>query len=303
MDLADSAGAADPRAARVVESLACTVRGCGAGLALRARALVCPAGHAFDVARRGWVNLLQPQDRRSLAAGDSAQSLAARARLWRSGRLEGLLAGLCAAADRALEAAREGSRPALALDVGCGLGDVLAAVAAPRGAAPELAGLGLDLARAAVDGAARDHPELAFAVANADRRLPLRDASCDLALSVAAPKNPLELARVLRPGARLLLGVPGPEDLIELRAELGGEARREDRAAAALERFAGPFELCGRERLSARSRLDRAGIADVLAASYRGARHAQAGRRAELAEAEVTFELELLTLALRPHRP
>jgi len=51
--------------------LACSVRGCGLPLTRRDRALVCSAGHAFDIARSGYINLLQPQDRRSLVAGDS----------------------------------------------------------------------------------------------------------------------------------------------------------------------------------------------------------------------------------------
>ena len=50
------------------------------------RAFVCPAGHSFDLARSGYVNLLQPQDRRSTEAGDSQSSLShARAALEQAG--------------------------------------------------------------------------------------------------------------------------------------------------------------------------------------------------------------------------
>ena len=44
--------------------LACSVRGCGRPLEKNDRALVCARGHSYDIARSGYVNLLQPQDRR-----------------------------------------------------------------------------------------------------------------------------------------------------------------------------------------------------------------------------------------------
>ena len=41
--------------------LACTVRDCGLPLEKREREYVCEYGHTFDIARSGYVNLLQPQ--------------------------------------------------------------------------------------------------------------------------------------------------------------------------------------------------------------------------------------------------
>ena len=65
--------------------LACTVRGCDRPLAREERRLICAAGHAFDVARHGYVSLLQPQDRRSRVPGDAPEAVAARARLLEAG--------------------------------------------------------------------------------------------------------------------------------------------------------------------------------------------------------------------------
>src|SRR3989442_1409083 len=61
--------------------LVCPVRGCHMALAREDRRLLCPRGHSFDVARSGYVNLLQPQERRSKQAGDSKAVVAARRRL------------------------------------------------------------------------------------------------------------------------------------------------------------------------------------------------------------------------------
>ena len=67
--------------ARAHTALACTVRGCAEPLKVDANRLVCAHGHAFDLARTGYANLLQPQDRKSVDAGDSRDAVAARRRL------------------------------------------------------------------------------------------------------------------------------------------------------------------------------------------------------------------------------
>src|SRR5258708_39512196 len=65
----------------MVVTLLCTVRDCRAPIARETNRLVCPRGHSFDVARSGYINLLQPQDRRSKNPGDTAAAVAARRRL------------------------------------------------------------------------------------------------------------------------------------------------------------------------------------------------------------------------------
>src|SRR5262245_36791661 len=61
--------------------LICTVRQCRLPCVREGRCVVCGNGHSFDVARSGYINLLQPQDRRSRHPGDTALALAARRRL------------------------------------------------------------------------------------------------------------------------------------------------------------------------------------------------------------------------------
>ena len=61
--------------------LLCPVRGCHMALVREERRLLCPRGHSFDVARSGYINLLQPQQRRSKQPGDTAAAVAGRRRL------------------------------------------------------------------------------------------------------------------------------------------------------------------------------------------------------------------------------
>lgn len=276
---------------RDLHALSCPVRGCALPLDRRERALDCAAGHSFDVARSGYVNLLQPQDRRSLEAGDSKAAVEARA------RLEAVGVGAQIVARVAEIVGAFGLRErGIVLDVGCGTGRALATVAR----ASAFDGIGLDLSVHAVELAAKRHRELFFAVANADRRLPLLDGSIDLVLSLAGPKNPAEFRRVLSRTGTCVLAIPGAEDLIELRAAVQGEPRLVERASGALEPFLGSFELVTREVLRERRRCERALLLDLLASTYRGARASEAPRVAALDGLELTMSVELLVLSARP---
>ena len=61
--------------------LLCPVRGCHLSLVRDMRRVVCPRKHSFDIARSGYINLLQPQERRARNPGDTAETIAARRRL------------------------------------------------------------------------------------------------------------------------------------------------------------------------------------------------------------------------------
>ena len=102
----------------------------------------------------------------------------------------------------------------VALDVGSGPGSVTAALA--RAAAPDGFALGVDISEPMLARAVRSHagPHTGFLRADA-QQLPLRDETVDAAVSIAVlqlipdPAAALrEIARVLRPGARLALMVP-----------------------------------------------------------------------------------------------
>ena len=277
-------------------TLLCSVRGCGEPLAPSGRALACPRGHGFDLARSGYLNLLQPQDRRSRAPGDSRDAALARRRLFAAGHLAPLLTALVeTVADLALL-----PRPAI-LDVGCGEGTILATLG--RGL-PGAELHGVDISAPAIDLAARAYPQATWIVANADRALPYGDGGFDLALSITSRQRPRELRRLLAPGGALLVAVPGADDLRELREILASPApdpeRRARRLLARWEKTAATFapELALAAHLGVRwtVALDAGGIEDLLASTYRGARHAERRRLAGVERLAVTMSRDLLTL-------
>jgi 23S rRNA (guanine745-N1)-methyltransferase len=257
-------------------TLLCPVRGCGEPLAAEERHVRCARGHSFDVARSGYLNLLQPQDRRSANPGDNRAAAEARRRLYEAGHGAALLAEL----DQQL-AAVELPAPPTVLDIGCGEGSLLAALTARR----PLAAYGVDISAPAVELAARRFPSLRWIVANADRRLPFEARSFDVVLVISARPNRDELARVLAPGGRLIVATPAPDDLVELRAALLGEGEQRDRLERTVETLAPEFEVEARAPARHVATLDAAGVRDALAATYRGARHSQQARLAEVAAA------------------
>jgi 23S rRNA (guanine745-N1)-methyltransferase len=255
--------------------LLCPVRDCHMALEREQRRLLCPRGHSFDIARSGYINLLQPQERRSKSPGDTTAAAAARRRLHDRGVTEPLLH---AVAD--MLAASSGDS---VLDAGCGDGFYLGSLARMTGFDAH----GVDISTPAVDAAARRYPECEWVVANADRSLPYSDSSFSMVLSITARMNSDEFRRVLRPGGRLLVALPAPDDMVELR----GTGR--DRVARTVQAFEQNFTLVDRRRATTAADLDSAGLQDVLLSIYRPM------RSRPLEAMRVTFSLDLLLFAIR----
>jgi 23S rRNA (guanine745-N1)-methyltransferase len=173
------------------------------------RRWACPAGHSFDVAREGYVNLLIAGQRRSRAPGDSQEMVSARRRFLASGAYD----PLSVAVARTVAA----EQPGVVLDVGCGEGRHTRVLAAPLV-------LGIDVARTAVAAAARADSVSWYAVASASD-LPLADAAVDVAVNVFGPVFGEELARVVGPGGAVVMAHPGPAHLPALRALIYPDAR------------------------------------------------------------------------------
>jgi 23S rRNA (guanine745-N1)-methyltransferase len=179
---------------------------------------------------------------------------------------------------RAIAGAASATRQNVVLDAGCGDGFYLGELQRESGFDAH----GVDISIPAVDAAARRYPACEWVVANADRVVPYADGAFSLVLSITARMNPGEFRRVLRPGGRLLVAVPAPDDLIELR----GAGR--DRVARTLSEFSHGFSLVGKFRAATSADLDASAVRDILTSIYRPMQP----KAAE--SARVTFSLDLL---------
>jgi 23S rRNA (guanine745-N1)-methyltransferase len=202
---------------------------CGEGLARAAGSVACRNGHAFDVARHGYLSLL-PGDAR-LGSADTAEMVAAREAFLAAGHFEPLAEALGEESERALAGLDGGC----VVDLGAGTGWYLARV---LDRLPGRPGLALDLSKHALRRAARAHPRIGAVACDAWRGLPVRDGVAALVLSIFAPRDGAEIARVLRPGGALLVVTPTQRHLSELVSALGlltVDERKEERLGAKLD--------------------------------------------------------------------
>ncbi|WP_019630428.1 putative RNA methyltransferase [Actinomadura atramentaria] len=248
--------------ADIVDALRCPV--CAEPLAPRDRALACAAGHAFDVARQGYANLLPGGARPGTA--DTPEMVRARDAFLGAGHFAPLTGALAASVG---DAAR-------VLDAGAGTGHHLAAVLA---AGRARAGIALDLSKHAARRAARAHPRIGAIVADLWRDLPVRDAAVDAVINVFAPRNAAEYRRVLAPGGALHTVTPSARHLGPLIPELGlltVDERKEERTD---ETLGGHFLLASRTPVETTADLARDEIA-ALVGMGPSARHVPAGELA-----------------------
>jgi 23S rRNA (guanine745-N1)-methyltransferase len=272
--------------AAVTRFLACPH--CGGPVERADRVLRCAAGHAFDLARQGYVTLLPPG--RAAPAGDSGPMIAARERFLAAGHFADLARLVATATAVAVDRVHSGCL----LEVGAGTGYHLAAA---LDLVPDRVGLALDSAKPAARRAARAHPRAGAVVCDAWRQLPVRAGAAAAVLDVFAPRNGAEMRRVLAPGGALVVVTPTAGHLAELVDAVGlltVDRQKPERLAATLDPF---FRRTERHQHDWPLRLDRDGVRDLIEMGP-SARHLSGpgltARLAELAEpVAVTASVQL----------
>ena len=262
---------------------------CETALAWNEKECRCANGHSFDLAKEGYVNLLLSHQRRSSHPGDDDKMIQARRRFFDSGVFDPLT-------NLILNSSFITHRSSLSLlDCGCGEGHFLGALSESR----DGQFFGVDVSKEAIRCAARRYKKAKWIVANGMRKLPFADHSLDAILSVLAPRNPEEFARILKPDGALFLGVPGPNHLIELRSRLAANAGDfEEKADEAAAKCAPHFKEIHRDILSYQQTLKTAQLADLIQMTpifWCSSPEAKAEVQ-QLSELTVTVSFVLLTL-------
>lgn len=228
---------------------------CGQGLTLAGRAVHCARGHAFDLAKQSYLSLLSAPLKFS---GDSAEMVAARQGFLDAGHFDALLDGVAEIGARQLA----GRAAPMVAELGAGTGHYLARV---LDSAPQASGIAVDASKPAARRAARAHPRAASVLTDAWAALPIGDATVDLVMSIFAPRNAPESARMLKPGGAVLVLTPGPRHLAELVGALGlvqVDERKADRLEATMGEH---FEAVETVRIETEMMLSHGDIANVIA--------------------------------------
>jgi len=198
--------------------------------------LRCGAGHAFDFARQGYVNLVPGG--KLIHTADDADMVAARARYHDKDHNRGLADRVAEltldriraqmadeAADASTETASGDSAHYYVVDVGAGTGYYAGAVAEAAEADPTLSGrvsiLAFDISKYALRRAAKAHPNVVAMGVDTWDGLPLADRSVDVLYCVFAPRNAQEFKRVLKPNGRLIVVRPTQDHMVEIRDQAG----------------------------------------------------------------------------------
>lgn len=174
----------------------------------------CPAGHCFDIARQGYINLLPVQNKRSKDPGDSKEMVLARQAFLSAGYYQPIAD---AVSDLVNASAPEDNTVSI-LDAGCGEGYYLRELKRIQltNLVSRMHLTGLDISKWAVMAAARQDKSADWIVGS-NANLPLLTASQDIILCLFGfPVYP-EFTRVLKAEGALIKVDAGPEHLIELR--------------------------------------------------------------------------------------
>lgn len=192
-------------------ALICPV--CSAPLVRAQGSLVCPSRHTYDIARAGYVNLVNTSSQKE--QGDSAECAHARAVFLSSDAYAPFRDAVC-------EAAGEGE---VLVDAGCGEGYYTTGLALRFSMT-----YGFDLSKGAVTSAARRAAaegvrERTFFGVGSVYSLPLASECADAVVSIFSPCVEEEYSRLLRSGGRLVVACAGKDHLRGLKSALYEQVR------------------------------------------------------------------------------
>jgi 23S rRNA (guanine745-N1)-methyltransferase len=237
-----------------VRPLTCPV--CHQALNLQDRRLRCEQNHSFDLAREGYVNLMLGHKRPKIQ-GDDKVMLAARRRFLGKDHYQPLSDAI-----NKIVLAHLPEQNRVVLDIGCGEGHYLGQLQPllPAGTCT----FGLDVAKEAARLAAKRYPASRFVVSDVNGRIPFTDQSIHALLNIFAPRHPAEFARITAPGGLLLIVIPGPDHLHQLRREfdlLNIEAEKHSRL---VEQMSGLFALQKTQLLAIDLNLTQPDLTDLV---------------------------------------
>ncbi len=197
------------------EHLICPV--CQKPLTQTRQSLSCPSGHSFDMASKGYVNLLLSQDKNSKDPGDNKEMVQARRRFLDKGYYEPLSQALCEILTHKVFQKKE---RCILVDAGCGEGyythQIQQSLAESRLSHKIY---GVDISKGAIHLATGRNKQIQFLAASLFK-LPFSSQCADLIINAFAPSCNREFKRILKKDGFLITVIPGKKHLIELKSVL-----------------------------------------------------------------------------------
>lgn len=169
-------------------------------------AYLCDNKHSFDIAKQGYVNLLQSQTSKIKVHGDSSEMLQARKRILYNGYYKSISIKLN---DIILNI----SPRETIVDIGSGIGYYLDMLEQSISGSSLY---GIDISKDGVKECAKSNKNILYTVGT-NNKLPYMNDSVDIISSVFSPLNIEECLRVLKTGGHLITVSPNRNHLMELK--------------------------------------------------------------------------------------
>lgn len=181
---------------------------CGELLVKENGTMRCRNGHCFDIAKQGYVNLLQSQKSSSKRHGDDKLMVKSRSDFLNKGYYDIL-------AENIVKLVGKKYFPGMKiLDIGCG--ECFYTSRLEKAFSDAVYG-GIDISKQALIAGCKRSEKFSLAVASAFK-LPVANDSCDLAMTVFAPHGVSEIHRVLKDGGVWLRAYPLERHLLGLKS-------------------------------------------------------------------------------------
>jgi 23S rRNA (guanine745-N1)-methyltransferase len=204
---------------------------CAGSVKVTGSTVQCEAGHSFDIARQGYVNLLTNQT--FIKNADTAEMVDARQAMHQRPFFQDLALSI----SEICEDVFQNIQAPTVVEPGGGTGFYANAIVKRFNTALALS---FDISTHAAKACARQSERVASVVADVWQRWPIADNSADVVLSVFSPRNFIETERVMKPGSVLIVVTPDENHLVELRTKfnaLGIERDKGEKISKSLENF------------------------------------------------------------------
>ena len=221
-----------PNAVATYDNLACPMD--ASPLSKQDKQLVCEQGHSFDIARRGYVNLLPVQHKRSKHPGDSKDMIIARKHFLSGGHYLPIAKNVASM----LEKLHPEKSVLNILDAGCGEGFYLDFIFGHYSSIENNphSFIGLDISKDAIMEAAKCNKSITWIVGT-NRQLPVIPGTLDVIICMFGFPVYSEFSAALGPGGVLIQVDPGPDHLKELRAILYEQVLASEKSSGIAENY------------------------------------------------------------------
>lgn len=216
------------------------------------KSLVCEKGHSFDLAKQGYVNMLQKQ----VSTMYDHTLFDARKRIIHDYKFyDKVHQKISKIIDEALQ---EGG---LVFDAGSGEGTHLNAIFNHLDK-DSIHGIGLDISKDGIVMAAKNYSDLNWLVGDLTQT-PFKEHSQDIILSFLSPANYSEFKRIMKPNGLLIKIIPGSHYLKEIREHLSDEDKEYENTDT-VNLMRNKVDVISEERVTYEREVDEEVLRDIL---------------------------------------